>query len=215
MYQVDIPPIQPLEATASPWPASAADFEARAWAQAVAFAEKANDKWDRADAGRGASVPCIAKPTHALVEALRASPVPMRRSSLLWVLAEAEMWFRAGRSVEKVRGHPRGRRLGPLPLLQGSDVDNQHRTRPPCCDCAWRENAKGSRSSGRQSCQPATVLAIGTKRADVYPNRASRPAEAATVRVRERSMPTKDPPSSSSKAQSQRLKLSCVPPKTL
>ena len=33
-------------------------------------------------------------------------------------------WFRAGRlgAGEKLRGHPRGRRLGPLPLLQGSDA---------------------------------------------------------------------------------------------
>ena len=84
-----------------------------------------------------------AKPTRdALVEALRASPVVYAdetgwkqggRRVWLWVFTNLREtvyeilpgpWFRAGRlgAGEKLRGHPRGRRLGPLPLLQGSDA---------------------------------------------------------------------------------------------
>ena len=84
-----------------------------------------------------------AKPTRdALVEALRASPVVYAdetgwkqggRRVWLWVFTKPARdrlrdpsgpWFRAGRlgAGEKLRGHPRGRRLGPLPLLQGSDA---------------------------------------------------------------------------------------------
>ena len=84
-----------------------------------------------------------AKPTRdALVEALRASPVVYAdetgwkqggRRVWLWVftnLRETVYGILPGRGFEpgrlgageKLRGHPRGRRLGPLPLLQGSDA---------------------------------------------------------------------------------------------
>ena len=84
-----------------------------------------------------------AKPTRdALVEALRASPVVYAdetgwkqggRRVWLWVftnLRETVYEILPGRGFEqaasvageKLRGHPRGRRLSPLPLLQGSDA---------------------------------------------------------------------------------------------
>ena len=75
-----------------------------------------------------------AKPTRdALVEALRASPVVYADEEALWVftnLRETVYEILPGRGFEQAASvlgknyaHPRGRRLGPLPLLQGSDAD--------------------------------------------------------------------------------------------
>ena len=148
-----------------------------------------------------------AKPTRdALVEALRASPVVYAdetgwkqggRRVWLWVSHEPARdrlrdpsgpWFRAGRlgAGEKLRRHPRGRRLGPATV-----ASRKRRYRPAttiCCTVAtsyWRRPRAGrcaSHAWSRPSSGTPSPCAIGAMLARSAPMACALPRDSSRRR---------------------------------